>query len=99
MSAKVKSYTHKNTMAKYLKDKDILSWLPKSNTFHTYSIEQVFEKNPDYAMWIVKNCWAYRFSEGIRGKINKYRKAQTKNGHKKFTQHGKEKTYLERNQK
>ena len=65
-------------MAKFIKDKDILSWLPPSNKFHTYSIEQVFEENPGYAAWIVKNCLAYRFSEGIRGKINKFRKAQTK---------------------
>ena len=60
---------------KIIKDNEIIGkYLPKSNTYHTLTPNQLFEKDPKYLLWMHLNCKAFTFTDGIRKKLNKFKK-------------------------
>jgi hypothetical protein len=64
---------------KFVKDDERLE--PYVGRLHLYkdlTPEQLFEINPGYLLWLKNNNLTIRFSDGIRKKLNKYRKNETK---------------------
>ena len=60
---------------KIIKDNEVFGkYLPKSNKYHTFTPNELFLDNPKYLLWLHLNCNAFTFSDGIRKKLNKYKK-------------------------
>lgn len=57
-----------------IKDNEILWFLPKSNDYHSLTPNELFEENPKYLLWMHLNLKAFKFTDGIRKKLNKFKK-------------------------
>ncbi len=62
------------TKKPFLTGKSLCLPLPQSNKYSKLTINKLFEVNPTYAVWMVENCLAFRYSIDIRQKVNKFKK-------------------------
>jgi hypothetical protein len=59
----------------FLTGKSLCIPLPSVNVYSKLTINELFEKDPKYAVWMVQNCLAFRYAEDVRRKVNKYKKS------------------------
>lgn len=57
---------------KYLNDNDLCP-LPPCNSYSKLTVAELFEKDPKYFLWCFTDS-RYNLSEGMRHKLNKYKK-------------------------
>jgi hypothetical protein len=60
---------------KIIKDNEVFGKrLPKSNVYRTLTPNELFIKDPKYLLWLHLNSCSYTYSDGIRKKLNKFKK-------------------------
>ncbi len=51
--------------------------LPRSNQYNKLTPNELFVEDPEYLLWLHLNTTAFTFSDGIRKKLNKFKKENT----------------------
>lgn len=60
---------------KIINDNEIFGkFLPDSNSYHKLTPNELFDKDPKYLLWLHLNCNSFKFTDGIRKKLNKFKK-------------------------
>jgi hypothetical protein len=62
-------------MGKIIKDNEQFGKYEGYKPYQSLTPNQMFDKDPKRLLWLHLNCKAFTFSEGIRKKLNKFKKA------------------------
>jgi hypothetical protein len=57
--------------------KNHLCWFSRKVEYKTMTVEQVFQKDPDYILWCYENLKYLKFATGLKDRIKKYRSSKT----------------------